>query len=61
MNALLTPADLAVLWGCSKRTVEREIRDGNLVASKIAGKWRIRIEDADRYVKASANVRRRAK
>lgn len=54
-NGLLTPAQVAEIWQVSLRTVQRYIQDGRLKAIKLpGGYYRVRPEDADAAVEASA-------
>lgn len=57
---LLTVPEVARTLRCAAGTVRAEIRAGNLVATKPNGRWLVRPDDLDRYLKASANVQRRA-
>lgn len=51
----LTPPQVAKLWKVSSRTVYRYIAEGRLRAIKLpGGQYRIRPEDADAAIEASA-------
>jgi excisionase family DNA binding protein len=45
---LLTPKEVADLWGCHERTVTRQLLDGSLPGVRIGRSWRVRPEDAAR-------------
>lgn len=49
-DEVVRPSQLAREWGCSPRTVQRDIRKGALPAFRLpGGSFRIRRSDADRY------------
>lgn len=48
-GALLTPAELAVKWRCSTRTIQRYIKQGRLRADRLpGGSARIKRSEADK-------------
>ena len=57
--SLLTMQDLADRWQCHERTVRNEIHRGDLPATKVAGMWRIKPQDADAYLAARAGQQER--
>lgn len=52
-----TVEEQAELWRCSRQIVLREIALGELVATKIAGRWLIEPDDAKAYEDARKNRR----
>jgi excisionase family DNA binding protein len=50
---MLSPAAVADRLGVCVETVCREIRDSNLMATKVRGQWRISKEGLGRYVSAT--------
>lgn len=52
-----TAAEQAQLWRCSARAVKQAIDRGDLVATKIAGRWLIDPADAAQYEAEHRNVR----
>ncbi len=54
-DGYLTPTDLAARWNISLRTVQRYLAEGRIKAVKLpGGQYRIRPEDADAAIEASA-------
>lgn len=53
---LLTVAQAATFLKLSERTVRRHIEGGNLRASKIGNRWRIRECDIDTFLKRTSNI-----
>ena len=54
-DGFLTPAELAQNWGISLRTVQRYLAEGRVKAIRLpGGHYRIRPEDADAALEASA-------
>jgi excisionase family DNA binding protein len=52
---LLTPSQVARLWGVSRRTVQRYIADGKIPAIRLpGGQYRIRAEDAQAAIEAAS-------
>ncbi len=50
MEALFTPATLAVRWACSEKHVRNLIREGKLGGFRLGGKLlRIKISDVERF------------
>lgn len=52
----VTPADVARLCGCTRRTITNHIGDGSIKAERFPGRgrrgqWKIRIEDAAEYLR----------
>lgn len=43
--------ELAKDWECSRKTLEREIKRGELQAFKVGSTWRIKDEDRRQYEK----------
>jgi excisionase family DNA binding protein len=41
--------ELAEQWDVSRRTVEREIKRGELAAFKVGATWRVKAEEISRY------------
>jgi excisionase family DNA binding protein len=56
-DELLSVKQVAKELGVSVETVEREIRDGNLLAHKVRGQWRIRRSALDKYLAERSNIR----
>ena len=55
IDGYLTPAQLADRWQVSLRTVQRYLSEGRIKAIKLpGGQYRIRPEDADAAIEASA-------
>jgi excisionase family DNA binding protein len=50
MSALLTVSDVADRVGLSTKAVRRAIERGDLAASKLCGRIRVRREDLDRWI-----------
>ena len=45
---LLTPKQVAQLWGCHERTVTRQLLAGSLPGVRVGRNWRVRADDAAR-------------
>lgn len=45
---LLTPKQVAELWGCHERTVTRQLLAGTLPGVRVGRNWRVRADDAAR-------------
>ncbi len=52
-SRLLTPDDVAALCGLSRKAVYRAIERGELRASKLCSRLRIRSEDLDLWIEAN--------
>lgn len=52
MDQWLTARAVALLWGVTYRTVLNEVQRGNLPATRIAGRIRIKAADAEAYAAA---------
>jgi len=48
MNDILSASGAARLLGCSEALIRKRIRSGDLPATKVEGKWRIRCADVER-------------
>ena len=54
MSALLRIADVAEALGVSANTAYGMAQKGEIPAFKIAGKWRVRAEALDQWIRAQA-------
>ena len=43
--------ELAEAWGVSRKTVQREIKRGELPAFKVGSDWRVKDEEREKYEK----------
>lgn len=49
-DKLLRKRDVAELWACSTKTVEREVQDGNLTRIKVRGGVRFRQSEVNAII-----------
>lgn len=57
-DGFLTTEQLAARWYRQERSVCDDIRRGDLVATKIGGRWLVKRSDVLAFEEARANVRR---
>lgn len=50
MGELLSPEDVAILCGLSRKAVYRAIERGELRAARLCSRLRVRAEDVDRWI-----------
>lgn len=55
-DRVYTPTEVAKLLGVTPRTVRREITDGELVAYRIGGHYRVHGSDLAAYIEAARTV-----
>lgn len=60
-DTFLTTEELAARWRIEERSVGATIRRGDLVATKIGGRWLAKVSDVEAFEQARANIQRSVK